>query len=238
MAVLLPCALLAAAGVQVLLSASVLVAWELCDSLNLIWTQVRPCSGDGGWWQQGRAVWPASSSWLPAPPRALARAQPPGATPRLPIRMFAAAPPLPQLSMLVLNGVQPNELVVKRLAMLGCTGARALLASAAMGPGSAGGGGGACHGAALGYPLLTHATPLATPLPRPLRAALVLAHSMREQRVAVSSYAGLLLSGDGGRQRQPGRAKSAMLLAGRLLTALLFVYVGVTQASWLLGLQG
>lgn len=27
-----------------------------------------------------------------------------------------------QLSMLVLNGVQPNELVVKRLAMLGCTG--------------------------------------------------------------------------------------------------------------------
>lgn len=44
-AVLLPCALLAAAGVQVLLSASVLVAWELCDSLNLIWTQVgvRPC---------------------------------------------------------------------------------------------------------------------------------------------------------------------------------------------------
>ena len=63
-----------------------------------------------------------------------------------------------------------------------------------------------------------------------VRAALVLAHSMREQKVAVSSYAGLLLSGDGG-QRQPGRVKSAMLLAGRLLTALLFVYVGVTQAS-------
>lgn len=62
-------------------------------------------------------------------------------------------------------------------------------------------------------------------------AALVLAHSIREQRVAVSSYAGLLLSGDGGRQRLPGRGKSSLLLAGRLLTALLFVYVGVTQAS-------
>ncbi|PRW45162.1 hypothetical protein C2E21_6125 [Chlorella sorokiniana] len=120
---LLPCALLAALGVQVLLTASVLVAWELFDSLNLVWTQ---------------------------------------------------------LSMLVLNGVQPNELVVKRLAMLGCT-------------------------------------------------ALVLAHNMKEQRVVVSSYAGLLLSGDVGRQRLPGRGKSAVLLAGRLLTALLFVYVGISQ---------
>ena len=53
---------------------------------------------------------------------------------------------------------------------------------------------------------------------------------MKEQRVAVSSYAGLLLSGDS-RRRLPGRGKSAVLLAGRLLTALLFVYVGITQAS-------
>lgn len=67
--------------------------------------------------------------------------------------------------------------------------------------------------------------------PFPPSTALVLAHSMKEQRVVVSSYAGLLLSSDGGRQRLPGRGKSAVLLAGRLLTALLFVYVGISQAS-------
>lgn len=41
MGVLLPCALLAALGVKVLLTASVLVGWEVVDSLNLIWTQAR-----------------------------------------------------------------------------------------------------------------------------------------------------------------------------------------------------
>lgn len=51
---LLPCALLATLGVQVLLTASVLVAWELLDSLNLVWTQVGCCcagctgAGTGG----------------------------------------------------------------------------------------------------------------------------------------------------------------------------------------------
>ncbi|EFN56472.1 hypothetical protein CHLNCDRAFT_145146 [Chlorella variabilis] len=79
------------------------------------------------------------------------------------------------LMMLLFSGVKPNELVVKRLAMMGCT-------------------------------------------------ALVLAHSMKEQRVQISSYAGLLLSGNS-RKRQPSRAKSLVLLLGRLLMALLFIYL-------------
>lgn len=52
---------------------------------------------------------------------------------------------------------------------------------------------------------------------------------MKEQRVQISSYAGLLLSGNS-RKRQPSRAKSLVLLLGRLLMALLFIYVGITQA--------
>lgn len=62
--VLLPCAVLAALGIKVLMTASVLVTWEVVDSLKLVWSQ---------------------------------------------------------LLILVLNGVKPNELVVKRLAMMGCT---------------------------------------------------------------------------------------------------------------------
>lgn len=85
------------------------------------------------------------------------------------------------LALLLGSGMQPSELVVKRLAVLGCT-------------------------------------------------ALVLAQSIHEQRGPASSYAGLLLAGGGGR-RQPGRGKSLLLLAGRLLVALLFVYVGVQQVS-------
>ncbi|KAL4444581.1 hypothetical protein ABPG77_002398 [Micractinium sp. CCAP 211/92] len=119
----LPCAVLAALGVRVLVTASVLVAYELLDSLRLIWTS---------------------------------------------------------LLMLLSHGIQPNELVVKRLAMMGCT-------------------------------------------------ALVLAHSMKEQRLQISSYAGLLLSGGRDEQRLPGRAKSLVLLLGRLLMASLFLFVGVTQ---------
>jgi hypothetical protein len=53
--------------------------------------------------------------------------------------------------------------------------------------------------------------------------------------VAISSYAGLLLSGPGGsgggERRQLGTRKSLVLLGGRLLMALLFVFVGATQAS-------
>ncbi|PSC68068.1 family transcriptional regulator [Micractinium conductrix] len=123
--VLLPCAVLAALGVRVLWTASVLVAYEALDSLQLVWGS---------------------------------------------------------LLMLLANGAQPNELVMKRLAMMGCVG-------------------------------------------------LVLAHSMKEQRVKISSYAGLLLSGDsrGGARQQPGRGKSAVLLLGRLLMACLFLFVGITQ---------
>ena len=47
----------------------------------------------------------------------------------------------------------------------------------------------------------------------------------------ISSYAGLLLSGGGQGRQQPGRAKSLVLLVGRLLMALLFIYVGISQAS-------
>ena len=54
---------------------------------------------------------------------------------------------------------------------------------------------------------------------------------MKEQRVKISSYAGLLLSGANGERRQPGTRKSLVLLGGRLLMALLFVFVGVTQAG-------
>ncbi|KAI3426484.1 hypothetical protein D9Q98_008850 [Chlorella vulgaris] len=121
--VLLPCAVLAALGIKVLMTASVLVTWEVVDSLKLVWSQ---------------------------------------------------------LLILVLNGVKPNELVVKRLAMMGCT-------------------------------------------------SLVLAHSMQEHRVQISSYAGLLLSGAGDERRQPSRRKSLVLLAGRLPMALLFLYVGISQ---------
>ncbi|KAL4436580.1 hypothetical protein ABPG75_003719 [Micractinium tetrahymenae] len=118
-AVLLPCAVLAALGVRVLATASVLVAYELLDSLRLIWTS---------------------------------------------------------LLMLLFNSIQPNELVVKRLAMMGCT-------------------------------------------------VLVLAHSMKEQRVQISSYAGLLLSAGQDERRQPGRGKSLVLLLGRLLMASLFLFL-------------
>ncbi len=47
----------------------------------------------------------------------------------------------------------------------------------------------------------------------------------------ISSYAGLLLSGGRDEQRLPGRAKSLVLLLGRLLMASLFLFVGVTQAG-------
>lgn len=46
----------------------------------------------------------------------------------------------------------------------------------------------------------------------------------------ISSYAGLLLSGAGDERRQPSRRKSLVLLAGRLPMALLFLYVGISQA--------
>ncbi len=115
MSLLLPCALLAALGVQVLLTASVLVAWELLDSLNLVWTQVcrlaagaSPRCGKVGRGQN-------NSCWtLPCVYATSCRVSI-GPPPR-------ACCPCVQLSMLVLNGVQPSELVVKRLAMLGCTG--------------------------------------------------------------------------------------------------------------------
>lgn len=54
---------------------------------------------------------------------------------------------------------------------------------------------------------------------------------MKEQRLQISSYAGLLLSGGRDEQRLPGRAKSLVLLLGRLLMASLFLFVGVTQAG-------
>lgn len=46
-----------------------------------------------------------------------------------------------------------------------------------------------------------------------------------------SSYAGLLLAGPDGERRLPGRARSAVLLVGRLLVSLLFLFVGLLQAS-------
>lgn len=47
----------------------------------------------------------------------------------------------------------------------------------------------------------------------------------------ISSYAGLLLSGGRDGDRQAGRAKSLLLLLGRLLMASLFLFVGITQAG-------
>jgi hypothetical protein len=187
--VLLPCAVLAALGIKVLMTASVLVTWEVVDSLKLVWSQ---------------------------------------------------------LLILVLNGVKPNELVVKRLAMMGCTGgclAGSERTRFALGLAAEWGRVSGCVGVTLPCPL-----PLSQPLsrcwqaaatrrvpavacacPRGL-AALVLAHSMQEHRVQISSYAGLLLSGAGDERRQPSRRKSLVLLAGRLLMALLFLYVGISQA--------
>lgn len=54
---------------------------------------------------------------------------------------------------------------------------------------------------------------------------------MKEQRVQISSYAGLLLSGGDDARRQPGRGKSVVLLLGRLLMASLFLFVGITQVG-------
>lgn len=69
----LPCAVLAALGVRVLVTASVLVAYELLDSLRLIWTSVGcvrcgwGCSCGCGYtgvairsWRWGRRLWKES----------------------------------------------------------------------------------------------------------------------------------------------------------------------------------
>ena len=259
--VLLPCALLAALGVKVLLTASVLVGWEVIDSLNLIWAQ----ASKHGW----KLLLPSAVSDLQALCRWLGAAAASCRALCLPclhcfhLRTTLSLPcpaPLPpacplQLSLLVLQGMAPNELVVKRLAMMGCTGVHAIcpavLPCRAALP---------CCPAALlcllcsgGLPqqpcphYLAFAGPrcscctdlrlvLSPPLPPPCKfAALVLVHSMKEQRVAISSYAGLLLSGPGGsgggEWRQLSTRKSLVLLGGRLLMALLFVFVGATQAS-------
>lgn len=185
-AVLLPCALLAAAGFKVLATGAVLVVFEVFDSASLIWAQ---------------------------------------------------------LSMLLLYGYKPNELVVKRLAIMGCV-------------------------------------------------ALVLANSVQERHLAMSSYAGgwlrrsqefrtcrlgrpcdmeiytscmsamhahidggwsrgrhanaggpgttatpraaagLLVSSD---KKETSRRKSTVLLLGRLLLCALFIYVGIVQVMSLGG---
>jgi hypothetical protein len=133
--VLLPCALLAALGVKVLLTASVLVGWEVIDSLNLIWTQA---SKHG--MQERKLLLPSAvSDFLthglclgallpPAKPAASPACVALSVKPTCPCctlpRLLPPACP-PQLSLLVLQGMAPNELVVKRLAMMGCTGVHA-----------------------------------------------------------------------------------------------------------------
>jgi hypothetical protein len=131
--VLLPCALLAALGVKVLLTASVLAGWEVIDSLNLIWAQ----ASKHGW----KLLLPSAVSDLQALCRWLGAAAASCRALCLPclhcfhLRTTLSLPcpaPLPpacplQLSLLVLQGMAPNELVVKRLAMMGCTGVHAVL---------------------------------------------------------------------------------------------------------------
>ncbi|KAK9901596.1 hypothetical protein WJX75_003946 [Coccomyxa subellipsoidea] len=85
-----------------------------------------------------------------------------------------------QLLMLVRYGQRPNELTVKKLAMLGCV-------------------------------------------------TLVLAHSVKDirEKLQNNAYAGLLLGGS--EKKEPGVRKSLVLLFGRLLMTLLFLYVGWVQ---------
>ena len=64
----------------------------------------------------------------------------------------------------------------------------------------------------------------------------MLAHSIKERRVQISSYAGLLLMGgrQGGAAQAPPTPswrKSLVLLGGRMSLTVLFLYVGVTQVS-------
>ncbi|BDA42266.1 probable surfeit locus protein 4 homolog at C-terminar half [Coccomyxa sp. Obi] len=85
-----------------------------------------------------------------------------------------------QFLMLLQYGTRPNELTVKKLAMLGCV-------------------------------------------------ALVLAHSVKDMKEQLqnNAYAGLLLGGN--QKKEPGVRKSLVLLFGRLLMTLLFLYVGWVQ---------
>jgi hypothetical protein len=56
---------------------------------------------------------------------------------------------------------------------------------------------------------------------------------MKERKLQINSYAGLLLAGSISQPGQISRRKSAVLLLARLLVSLLFIYVGISQASCL-----
>ena len=108
--VLLPCAFCTALGIQTPLFAGGLFAWEVCDSLKLVWTQA---SGK----LQGRRGSRMRVAGMKACGAARAGASRPCRT-----ELAAGRQPALQLAVLIVNGMRPNELVVKRLAMIGSTG--------------------------------------------------------------------------------------------------------------------